>query len=333
QRLAPRRAPLGHRAVRGRDRAGRRAGRGHCLPRPPLARERAGLSPTLRSPLASWFAGPAARRRFTRRVIGRRVALLSARDAAWRGVAPGFSGATALMRAGVPFQIALERRYDRSGDPRRLPTALKRGATVYLPQAHQVLPRVARLMVALRETLLGARHEECSFLFLVEGRGRVGLGLHHDGEVDAFWLQLEGRRTVTLGPPVAPRTALDLDGRLAGGALACTCRRAPRGCRRVRVRSRADWLACPPSPPMRRPRRRWSPSACSRPRISRSSSCRPPRARSTAGASRDRQAPPAVLLRLGRHRRGLRHDGDRRQHAHGLLPALPADPRGVRLGP
>ena len=121
------------------------------------------------------------------------------------------------MRAGVPFQIALERRYDRSGDPRRLPTALKRGATVYLPQAHQVLPRVARLMVALRETLLGARHEECSFLFLVEGRGREGLGLHHDGEVDAFWLQLEGRRTVTLGPPVAPRTALDLDGRLAGG--------------------------------------------------------------------------------------------------------------------
>ena len=121
------------------------------------------------------------------------------------------------MGAGVPFQIALERRYDRSGDPRRLPTALKRGATVYLPQAHQVLPRVARLMVALRETLLGARHEECSFLFLVEGRGREGLGLHHDGEVDAFWLQLEGRRTVTLGPPVAPRTPLDLDRRLVGG--------------------------------------------------------------------------------------------------------------------
>jgi hypothetical protein len=171
----------------------------------------------LRSPLASWFAGPAARRRFTRRVIGRRVALLTARDAAWRGVAPGFAGAAALVRAGVPFQIALERRYDRSGDPRRLPTALKRGATVYLPQAHQVLPRVARLMVALRETLLGPRHEECSFLFLVEGRGREGLGLHHDGEADAFWLQLEGRRTVTLGPPVAPRTPLDLDRRLAGG--------------------------------------------------------------------------------------------------------------------
>jgi mannose-6-phosphate isomerase-like protein (cupin superfamily) len=171
----------------------------------------------LRSPLASWFDGPAARRRFTRRVIGRRVALLTARDAAWRGVAPGFAGAVALVRAGVPFQIALERRYDRSGDPRRLPTALKRGATVYLPQAHQVLPRVARLMVALRETLLGPRHEECSFLFLVEGRSLEGLGLHHDGEVDAFWLQLEGRRTVTLGPPVAPRTAPDLDRHLAGG--------------------------------------------------------------------------------------------------------------------
>ncbi|HZF07041.1 MAG TPA: cupin domain-containing protein [Patescibacteria group bacterium] len=171
----------------------------------------------LRSPLASWFAGPAARRRFTRRVLGRRVALLSPRDAAWRCVAPGFAGAVALARAGVPFQIALERRYDRTGDPRRLARALDSGATVFLPQAHQVLPRVARLMVALRAELLGARREECSFLFLVEGHGRAGMGLHHDGEADAFWLQLEGRRTVTLGPPVAPRTALDLDGRRAAG--------------------------------------------------------------------------------------------------------------------
>jgi mannose-6-phosphate isomerase-like protein (cupin superfamily) len=122
-----------------------------------------------------------------------------------------------LARAGVPFQIALERRYDRSGDPRRLAPALTRGATVYLPQVHQVLPRVARLMVALREDLLGARAEETSFLFLVEGRGRPGMGLHHDGEVDAFWLQLEGRRTVTLGPPVPPGTPIDLPARRAGG--------------------------------------------------------------------------------------------------------------------
>src|SRR5438046_2945627 len=210
RRLAHRRAPLGHRAVRGRDRAGRRARRGRRLSRAPLACERAGLSPRLRSPLASWFAGPAARRRFRQRVLGRRVALLSARDDAWRALAPGFAGAVALARAGVPFQTALERRYDRTGDPRRLARALERGATVYLPQVHQILPRVARLMVALRAELLGARREECSFLFLVEGHGRAGMGLHHDGEVDAFWLQLEGRRTVTLGPPVAPRTRLDL---------------------------------------------------------------------------------------------------------------------------
>jgi hypothetical protein len=43
------------------------------------------------------------------------------------------------------------------------------------------------------------------------------MGLHHDGEVDAFWLQLEGRRTVTLGPPVPRGARADLDPRRAGG--------------------------------------------------------------------------------------------------------------------
>ena len=42
------------------------------------------------------------------------------------------------------------------------------------------------------------------------------MGLHHDGEVDAFWLQLAGRRTVTIGPRVPPGTPEDLDDRLAG---------------------------------------------------------------------------------------------------------------------
>jgi mannose-6-phosphate isomerase-like protein (cupin superfamily) len=108
-----------------------------------------------------------------------------------------------------------DRHYDRSGDPRRLRRALDAGATVYLPQAHEVLPRVARLMVAIRAGLLGPLRQECSFLFIVKGRGREGMGLHHDGRVDAFWLQLEGRRTVTLGPPVRPGTAEDLPNALA----------------------------------------------------------------------------------------------------------------------
>jgi hypothetical protein len=43
------------------------------------------------------------------------------------------------------------------------------------------------------------------------------MGLHHDGEVDAFWLQLEGRRTVTIGPRVPPGTPEELDDRLARG--------------------------------------------------------------------------------------------------------------------
>ncbi|HEY7517898.1 MAG TPA: cupin domain-containing protein [Methylomirabilota bacterium] len=164
----------------------------------------------LRSPLASWFASAGALESFRRRALGRRAVVLTARDREWRGVAPDFAGALALARSGAPFQIALDRRYDRSGDPSGLRPALRQGATIYLPQIHQLLPRVMRLMVALRAGLLGPFREEASFLFLVDGRGRTGMGLHHDGDVDAFWLQLEGRRRVTLGPPVAPRAPQEM---------------------------------------------------------------------------------------------------------------------------
>ncbi len=96
------------------------------------------------------------------------------------------------------------------------------------PQVHQVLPRLMRLMVALRVAFLGPFREECSFLFLVYGRGRTGMGLHHDGDVDSFWLQLEGRRTVTIGPPVARRTPPDLrHGPPAGDPDWTTCELRP----------------------------------------------------------------------------------------------------------
>jgi len=163
-----------------------------------------------RSPLTTWFAGPVALARFRRTRLGTTPTVLRPRDRAWRAIAPGFAGAVAMGASGLPFQIADERRYDRSADRRRLRPALRSGATVFLPQAHQVLPRLMRLMVALRVALLGAPREECSFLFLVEGRGRTGMGLHHDGPVDAFWLQLEGRRTVTLGPRVPRGAPADL---------------------------------------------------------------------------------------------------------------------------
>jgi hypothetical protein len=166
-----------------------------------------------RSPLSTWFAGPAALARFRRRRLGRTPVVLPPRDDAWRAIAPDFATAVRMARAGAPFQIAAGRHYDRSGDPRRLGAALAAGATVFLPQVHQVLPRLMRLMVALRVAFLGPLREECSFLFAVEGQGRPGMGLHHDGPVDAFWLQLVGRRTVTIGRPVAPGTPEDLDAR------------------------------------------------------------------------------------------------------------------------
>ena len=128
-----------------------------------------------------------------------------------------------MAGSGLPFQIAAERQVDRSGDPRRLAAALASGQTAYLPQVHQVLPRLMRLMVSLRSHLLqtgpgAAPRAECSFLFVVEGAGRAGMGLHHDGDVDAFWLQLEGRRTVTIGPRVPPGTPEELEDRTARDA-------------------------------------------------------------------------------------------------------------------
>ena len=162
------------------------------------------------SPLATWFTGPATLAAFRRRRLSRAPVVLRARNGDWREIAPDFATVVAMAESGLPFQIAAERRYDRSGDARRLGAALTAGATVFLPQVHQVLPRLMRLIVALRAAFLGPLREECSFLFAVEGRGRPGMGLHHDGPVDAFWLQLEGRRTLTLGPPVRPGTPEDL---------------------------------------------------------------------------------------------------------------------------
>lgn len=176
------------------------------------------VGPTARgSPLASWFPDAHAVACVGRRLADGAPLLLRPRDRAWRRIVPDFGACVAMAARGLPFHVAANRRYDRTGDPRRLAPALGDGRTIYLPQVHQVLPRLARLMVALRTTVFGPAREECSFLFLVEGTGRPGMGLHHDGPVDAVWLQLEGRRTVTLGPPVAPGTPEELPDALAAG--------------------------------------------------------------------------------------------------------------------
>jgi hypothetical protein len=176
------------------------------------------------SPLSTWFA-PGALARFARH--RETVLLRASRDGAWRHLAPGFTAAVALVERGLPFQVAAHRRYDRTGRPERLRPALAAGKTVFVPQVHQVLPRVARLMVALRAAVMGPGREECSFLFLVEGTGREGLGLHHDGEVESVWVQLAGRRTVTLGPPVPRRAPEELPDTDATGPGYATLALAP----------------------------------------------------------------------------------------------------------
>ncbi len=162
------------------------------------------------SPLGTWFAGPRALTRFRRRRLGRRPAILAPHDEGWKNLAPAFARVRRLVASGVPVHIVAERRARRAPSRRQLGRAMAAGATVYLPQVHQVLPRVMRLMVALRAACLGPFREECSFLFLVEGRNRQGMGLHHDGAVHGFWVQLAGRRTVTVGPPVRRGTRLEL---------------------------------------------------------------------------------------------------------------------------
>jgi hypothetical protein len=167
-----------------------------------------------RTPLTPWFPDRPALTR-ARRQLRRTPRFFTPGDRSWRAIAPSFDAMVDLARVGLPFQIAAHRRYDRSGRLGRLRPALAAGKTVFMPQIHQVLPRVMRLMVALRVAFVGPGREECSFLFMVDGRGREGLGLHHDGEVISFWLQLEGRRTVTLGPPVPRGTPQELPDRHA----------------------------------------------------------------------------------------------------------------------
>src|SRR3989442_6935354 len=126
-------------------------------------------------------------------------------------LAPAFNEALRLARSGIPVQIASDRTYRRRPSRAQIDRAFAEGATVYMPQIHQVLPRVARLMAALRAMLFGGGREEASFLFIVNGKGRQGMGLHHDGEVDSVWVQLEGRRTGTTGPPVPRGSRAGLD--------------------------------------------------------------------------------------------------------------------------
>jgi len=213
-------ADSGH---RGRGRAGRRPlcaiGVSSIVDHAIMARAQTARRPdparALTSPLATWFRSPAV---FRRRALGRVPIVLVPRDRTWRRIAPGFSTCVEMAGSGLPFHVTAERHVDRSANPRRLAAALAAGQTVYLPQVHQVLPRLARLMVALRAAFFrpvpGVPREACSFLFVVEGTGRQGMGLHHDGAVDAFWLQLEGRRTVTIGPRVPRGTPEELDERV-----------------------------------------------------------------------------------------------------------------------
>jgi mannose-6-phosphate isomerase-like protein (cupin superfamily) len=132
-------------------------------------------------------------------------------DRGWKTIVPPFAEVIEMARSGLPFHIASGGRTQASPRKGRIRSALVNGETIYLPQSHEVLPRLARLVVAIRSGLLGPFRHACSFLFAVEGRGKKGMGLHHDGDVDSFWIQIEGRRIVTVGPVAPADLPLDLE--------------------------------------------------------------------------------------------------------------------------
>ena len=70
-----------------------------------------------------------------------------------------------------------------------------------------------RLMVRCAR-LSRRRAAKKTAFFLAEGEGREAMGLHNDGEKDALLAQLEGRRHLTIGPPVPRGTPEDLDPRV-----------------------------------------------------------------------------------------------------------------------
>src|SRR5687767_9143975 len=88
-------------------------------------------SPRIVSPLATWWSTDASLARFRTRTLGRRMGLLHAGDRRWRSLAPPFDRLVELIGAGVPHQVALERRHERAPDPARARAALATGATVF----------------------------------------------------------------------------------------------------------------------------------------------------------------------------------------------------------
>ncbi|HET8576924.1 MAG TPA: hypothetical protein VFO18_07490, partial [Methylomirabilota bacterium] len=94
---------------------------------------RAQTDRTVVSPLDTWFADGSVVGRFRdSRLAGGAVAF-PPRDRVWRVVAPDFATAVKMAVSGLPVQIAVERRYERTPTPHRVRLALAEGATVFLP--------------------------------------------------------------------------------------------------------------------------------------------------------------------------------------------------------
>jgi hypothetical protein len=156
-------------------------------------------------PLQSWFEtipGPA-------ELPSSLAHVLAPRDEAWREIVPGYETCVELTRLGLPFHAVREGMHEEEPQHAEIPSYLREGKSIILIQPHELMPRLMRLIVALRAAFFGPFQEESAYLFMTEGRGQPGMALHHDGEAHSVWLQLAGTRTVALGPQVPPGTELE----------------------------------------------------------------------------------------------------------------------------
>lgn len=124
-----------------------------------------------------------------------------------------------LLKRGVPFHMAVERRQDERPRLRDVGSRLAAGETLFLVQPHEYLPRLRRLIWQSGAALGFAGRPAASFLFRVDVPGRLVMGLHDDGDSDLLWLQLAGERYLKFGTPLAKgrvRSLKAADGATAG---------------------------------------------------------------------------------------------------------------------
>ena len=107
-----------------------------------------------------------------------------------------------LVAAGVPYHLAKDGRQEERPDPKTVARKLAAGATLFLVQPHEYMPRLRRFIHQAGVAAGFSGRPARSFLFRVDRPGEKAMPLHDDGSSELLWLQLRGERFVTFGSGV-----------------------------------------------------------------------------------------------------------------------------------